>query len=81
MITSRMAASFSRGGRKAWRVLWADGRAVQYFREKSDADRFFNDYKRLGHESFPPEFTEVQKGATIKLGYEGPHPNAEKTQE
>ena len=73
-----MAASFSRGGRKAWRVLWADGRAVQYFREKSDADRFFNDYKRLGQGAFSPEFTEVQKGATIRQDYEGPHPNAEK---
>ena len=62
--------------RRAYRVLWADRRAVQYFWSEADADDFYADYKKADAE--PPEFVDVPKGVRVQKEYRGPHPSIAK---
>lgn len=62
--------------RTAYRVLWADGRGVQYFLDKYDAYRFYEDYRDW--DSKMPELVHVPKGARIQRDYHGPHPGVKK---
>jgi hypothetical protein len=59
--------------RVGWRVLWMDGRGVQYFLHEKDAMQFAKDY--IDWDVSTPEQCYLPKGARLRTDYHGPHPS------